>query len=201
MGQPGHSIAALRPLSEVELAEWEEAYVAVEAYLGALRIRNRLLVAELVRGILWRASERRAEHPEVPARTLAVEEALKEIAAWTKKVLAEPLEHGRLAARGRLALLLTDMPGQYQSVFLTPEPWPPAFVEAMRSSYLSAGPQFAAMTMTPRPLELNVLGSGAAQLWDTMDRRPIFRKMAFGVFLLLLLAALWFFFGPRSLLG
>lgn len=201
MGQPGHSLAALRPLSEVELSEWEEAYVAVEAYLGALRIRNRLLVAELVRGILWRASERRAEQPEVPARTLAMEEALKEIAAWTKQVLAEPLEHGRLAARGRLALLLTDMPGQYQSVFLTPEPWPPAFVEAMRSSYLSAGPQFAAMTMTPRPLELNVLGSGAAQLWDTMDRRPIFRKMAFGVFLLLLLAVLWFFFGPRSLLG
>ena len=130
-----------------------------------------------------------------------MEEALKEIAAWTKQVLAEPLEHGRLAARGRLALLLTDMPGQYQSVFLTPEPWPPAFVEAMRSSYLSAGPQVAAMTMTPRPLELNALGSGAAQLWDTMDRRPIFRKMAFGVFLLLLLAVLWFFFGPRNLIG
>ena len=201
MGQPGHSLAALRPLSETELVEWEEAYVAVEAYLGALRIRNRLLVAELVRGILWRASERRAEQPEVPARTLAMEEALKEIAAWTKQVLDEPLEHGRLAARGRLALLLTDMPGQYQSVFLTPEPWPPAFVEAMRSSYLSAGPQFAAMTMTPRPLELNVLGSGAAQLWETMDRRPVFRKMAIGLFVLFLVAVLWFFFGPRSLLG
>ncbi|MEI7927815.1 MAG: hypothetical protein WCH40_04635 [Verrucomicrobiales bacterium] len=191
----------MRPLSEVELAEWEEAYVAVEAYLGALRIRNRLLVAELVRGILWRASERRAEHPSLPARSLAMEEALKEIAAWTNQILAEPLEHGRLAARGRLALLLTDMPGKYQSVFLTPEPWPPAFVEAMRNSYLSAGPQFNAMTMTPRPLELNALGSGAAQLWDTMDRRPIFRKMAFGVFVLLLLAVLWFFFGPRTLLG
>jgi len=48
---------------------------------------------------------------------------------------------------------------------------------------------------------LNALGSGAAQLWDTMDRRPIFRKMAFGVFVLLLLAVLWFFFGPRTLLG
>src|SRR6476620_5958086 len=148
MCQPGHSLAARRPLSEVELVEWEEAYVAVEAYLGALRIRNRLLVAELVRGILWRASERRADNPTSPARTLAMEEALKEIAAWTKQVLAEPLEHGRMAARGRLALLLTDMPGQYQSVFLTPDPWPPAFVEAMRKSYLTAGPQFAAMTKT-----------------------------------------------------
>ena len=49
MGQPDHSLAALRPLDEGELLEWEEAYVAVEAYLGSLRLRNRLLVADLVR--------------------------------------------------------------------------------------------------------------------------------------------------------
>lgn len=196
MGQSDHSLAALRPMNEGELAEWEEAYVAVEAYLGALRIRNRLLVAELVRGILWRASARHAEDPSIPVRTLAMDETLREIAEWTKQVLAEPLQHGRLAARGRLALLLTDMPGQWQSVFLTPEPWPPAFVEAMRKSYLSAGPQFAALTMTPRPLELNAFGSGAAQWWETMDRRPVVRKMFFGIIILILAAALWYFFGP-----
>ena len=59
MGLPRHSLDTLRPLSEEELTEWEEAYAAVEAYLQALRLRNRLLVAELVRGILWRASARR----------------------------------------------------------------------------------------------------------------------------------------------
>jgi len=179
------------------MVEWEEAYVAVEAYLGALRIRNRLLVAELVRGILWRASARHGQEPEAPARGLAMDETLKEIAEWTKQVLAEPLQQGRLAARGRLALLLTDMPGQWQSVFLTPEPWPPAFVEAMRKSYLTAGPQFAALTMTPRPLELNVLGSGAAQIWETMDRRPVFRKMILGLIIAILIAAGWFIFGPE----
>jgi len=197
MGQPRHSLAALRPLDEGEMVEWEEAYVAVEAYLGALRIRNRLLVAELVRGILWRASARHGQEPEAPARGLAMDETLKEIAEWTKQVLAEPLQQGRLAARGRLALLLTDMPGQWQSVFLTPEPWPPAFVEAMRKSYLTAGPQFAALTMTPRPLELNVLGSGAAQIWETMDRRPVFRKMILGLIIAILIAAGWFIFGPE----
>ncbi|MFD0892538.1 hypothetical protein KBB96_14020 [Luteolibacter ambystomatis] len=196
MGQPDHSLAALRPLNEGELVEWEEAYVAVEAYLGALRIRNRLLVAELVRGILWRASARHAQEPGVSVRSLAMDETLKEIAEWTKQVLAEPLQQGRLAARGRLALLLTDMPGQWQSVFLTPEPWPPAFVEAMRKSYLSAGPQFAALTMTPRPLELNAIGSGAAQWWETMDRRPVVRKMFFFFLIVLIVAGLWFIFGP-----
>ncbi len=64
MGLPNRSIETLRPLSEYELEEWEEAYAAVEAYLRALRIRNRLLTAELVRGILWRASARRANEPD-----------------------------------------------------------------------------------------------------------------------------------------
>jgi len=106
MGPPSHSLSTLSPLSEEELNEWEEAYAAVEAYLQALRLRNRLLVAELVRGILWRASARRADEPDKPARFLAMEEALSEIAEWTQDVLDVPLENRRLAARGRLALLL-----------------------------------------------------------------------------------------------
>ena len=195
MGRSHHSLDTLSPLSESELSEWEEAYAAVEAYLQALRLRNRLLVAELVRRILWRASARRAQEPEKPARLLAMEEALTEIADWTQDVLDVPLENRRLAARGRLALLLAGMPGKWQSVFLTPAPWPPAFVEAMSKSYLAAGPSFAALTMVPKPLELNAIGSGAAQWWETMDRRPIVRFMFIGLLILLGLIAVWYFFG------
>lgn len=193
MGLPRHSLETLKPLSEEELSEWEEAYAAVEAYLQALRLRNRLLVAELVRSILWRASARRAEEPEKPARVLAMEEALAEIADWTQDVLDVPLENRRLAARGRLALLLAGMPDKWQGVFLTPAPWPPAFVEAMKKSYLAAGPRFAALTMLPKPLELNAIGSGAAQWWETMDRRPIMRFMVTFVLFLLVLFTAWFF--------
>ncbi len=192
MGPPRHSLDTLRPLSEGELNEWEEAYAAVEAYLQALRLRNRLLVAELVRGILWRASARRGAEPEKPARFLAMEEALTEVAEWTQDVLDVPLENRRLAARGRLALLLTDMPGRWQGVFLTPAPWPPEFVEAMKKSYLAAGPRFAALTMIPKPLELNAIGSGAAQWWETMDRSPIIRLMFTGLLLVLLVVTVWF---------
>lgn len=189
-----HSLNSLRPLSESELVEWEEAYATVEAYLLALRLRNRLLVAELVRAILWRASARRAEEPDQPARVLAMEEALSELADWTQQVLDEPLENRRLAARGRLALLLAGMPDQWQGVFLTPPPWPEEFVEAMRKSYLAAGPRFAALTMVPKPLELNAFGSGAAQWWETMDRVPIVRLMTTAFFLLLLALTAWYFF-------
>ena len=194
MGPPRHSLDTLRPLSEEELAEWEEAYAAVEAYLQALRLRNRLLVAELVRGILWRASARRMDEPQKPARVLAMEEALAEVADWTQDVLEVPLENRRLAARGRLALLLAGMPDKWQGVFLTPPPWPDAFVEAMRKSYLAAGPRFAALTMVPKPLELNAFGHGAAQWWETMDRKPIMRLMSGAVLLAIIALAVWFIF-------
>ena len=192
MGAPRHSLETLRPLSEGELNEWEEAYAAVEAYLQALRLRNRLLVAELVRRILWRASERRVTEPDKPARLLAMEEALSEVADWTQDVLDVPLENRRLAARGRLALLLAGMPGQWQGVFLTPRPWPSELVESMKKSYLAAGPQFAELTMIPKPLELNSIGSGAAQWWETMDRKPIVGLMFTGALLAAILMIVWF---------
>ena len=132
------------------------------------------------------------DEPEKPARLLAMEEALSEVAEWTQDVLDVPLENRRLATRGRLALLLADMPGKWQGVFLTPAPWPPEFVEAMKKSYLAAGPRFAALTMIPKPLELNAIGSGAAQWWETMDRSPIIRLMFTGLLLVLLVVTVWF---------
>lgn len=192
MGLPHQSLETFRPLTDTELDEWEQAYAAVEAYLQALRIRNRLLAAELVRGILWRASSRAAAEPDKSPRFLAMEEALHEIANWTQQVLDEPLENRRLAARGRLALLLAGMPGKWQGVFLTPPPWPPDFVEAMRKSYLAAGPQFAELTMLPAPLELNALGTGAAEWQETMTRRPILRKLFILAILSILCGSIYF---------
>ena len=58
----------------------------------------------------------------------------------------------------------------------------------MKKSYLAAGPRFHTLTMVPKPLELNAIGSGAAQWWETMDRKPIVRFMFFG--LLVIIAAL-----------
>lgn len=192
MGLSPHPLESFHPLNEGELNEWEEAYAAVEAYLQALRLRNRLLVAELVRSILWRASARHQEEPNHRPRLLAMEEALSEIAEWTQDVLDVPLENRRLAARGRLALLLAGMPGKWQGVFLTPAPWPPEFVEAMKKSYLAAGPQFAELTMVPKPLEFNVIGSGAAQWWETMDRKPITRIMFVLVLVGFIALTLWY---------
>lgn len=184
-------MTSLRPLSEMELAEWEEAYISVECYLRALQLRNRLLVADMVRAILFRASDRQAHEPQKAPRVLAMEETLKAVADWTSNVLDVELQNNRLAARGRLALLLADMPGKWQPVFLTQSPWPEPFVQKMRSSYLAAGPQFAALTMTPQPLELNALGSGAAQWFGMMERRPLMKKFYYAGILAAIAAMVW----------
>ena len=194
MGLPDQTLNALRPLSEAEMVEWEDAYHAVESYLSSLRVRNRLLSAELVRGILWRASERTAIDPGMSARELAIEETLFAIGDWTEQVLGEPLEGRRLAVRGRLALLLAGMPDKWQPIFLTAPPWPSEFVEAMRSSYLAAGPQFAELKMVPQELEFNAIGSGAAQWYETMDRQPIIRWMSVVLILVLIIGGVWFIF-------
>lgn len=194
MGVPDQALASLRPLSESELAEWEEAYLAVECYFRALRIRNRLLLAEIVRGILWRASARRMSETERTARELAMEEAMREVANWTQDVLGEQLPSNRLSARGRLALLLADMPGRWQPAFLAPQPWPDEFVTAMRNSYLAAGPGFASMAMKEQHLELNAFASGAASWWETMDRRPIVRMMTVILVAMIVIGVLWFVF-------
>lgn len=180
--------------SEEDLAAWEEAYAAVEAYLLAFRLRNRLLVAELVRRILFHAAEKHRLNPACKPQELAITQAMEEVASWTSQVLGQPLEHGRLAVRGRLALLLANMPGKWQAVFLTPAPWPPEFIAHMQSAYLEAAPKFAELTMVERPLELNVLGSGAALWYENMGRRPILRRMFTLGVVVLLGFAMWFLF-------
>jgi hypothetical protein len=46
--------------------------------------------------------------------------------------------------------------------------------------------------MVPKPLELNAIGSGAAQWWETMDRKPIVRLMFTGLLLAAILVIVWF---------
>lgn len=193
MGLPTPAVITTRPLTDSELDDWEEAYAAVEAYLRSLRLRNRLLIADLVRSTLQRAAARKTNEPERAARVLAMEEVLGAVADWTKTVLDAPLENRRLAARGRLALLLADMPGKWQGVFLTPAPWPAEFSDAMKTSYLAAGPDFARLSMHQKPLEFNALGAGAAQWRETMDRSPIIRYVFLTLVGALILYALWYF--------
>src|SRR5882724_2202941 len=138
------------------LAEWNAAYSKVESYFHALRVRNKVLLGRLVIHVLKRAIRRAPQEPRCSATELAAEEMDHVVTDWFAEVLQEPPTgtDQMLSTRGRLALLLADMPGKWQDQFLRPGPWPPEFIAAMRESYFRAGPDFQLSKMTPRPLDL-----------------------------------------------
>jgi len=168
------------------LEEWNAAYSKVESYFHALRVRNKLLLGQLVALVLDRAIHRAASEPRRSATELAVEEMDHLVNEWFAQVLqAPPAGAEMLSTRGRLALLLADMPGRWQDQFLRPGPWPNEFVVAMRENYLRAGPDFQMAQMSPRPLDL-----GPITTLTQLSHLPLFKMtltwLAFGLLLVLL---------------
>ena len=175
------------------LEEWNAAYVKVENYFHALRVRNKPLLGQLVLRVLERAQQRAPQEPKRSATEIAAEEMDRIVTEWFGEVLQEsPVgsEH-TLSTRGRLALLLADMPGKWQDQFLRPGPWPQEFVEAMRESFFRAGPDFQLSKMTPRPLDL-----GPITTLTNLGKIPYLRLiLAWTAIALLLVALFWFMHG------
>jgi hypothetical protein len=170
------------------LEEWNDAYGKVESYFNALRIRNRPLLGQMVLRVLDRAQKRA---PLEPARTptqLAAEEMDHIVTEWFAEVLQVPPTNAdqMLSTRGRLALLLADMPGKWQDQFLRPGPWPAEFTAAMRATFLRAGPDFQLSKMTPRPLDL-----GPITTLGNLGRMPYFRMIAVWILFALLLILIY----------
>jgi hypothetical protein len=169
------------------LEEWNAAYAKVESYFHALRVRNRVLLGRLVIHVLKRAMQRAPQEKQRSATELAAEEMDHVVTEWFGQVLQEPPTgtSQMLSTRGRLALLLADMPGKWQDQFLRPGPWPEEFVQAMQKTYLQAGPDFQLSKMAPRPLHF-----GPMTTLTNFTRLPLKKMVAiwmiFGLILILI---------------
>jgi len=171
------------------LEEWNSAYSKVESYFHALRVRNKVLLGQLVARVLERAMQRSARETQRSATELAVEEMDHLVNEWFAQVLqAPPAGAEMLSTRGRLALLLADMPGQWQDQFLRAGPWPAEFALNMREMYLRAGPDFQLAQMTPRPLDL-----GPITTLTQLSHLPYFKMAAIWVLFGLLMILLFYF--------
>jgi hypothetical protein len=171
------------------LEEWNAAYVKVENYFHALRIRNKPLLGQLVLRVLERAQQRAQGDLKRSATEIAAEEMDRIVTDWFGEVLqTSPIgSEQTLSTRGRLALLLADMPGKWQDQFLRPGPWPQEFVDSMRESFFRAGPDFQLSKMTPRPLDL-----GPITTLTAFGRMPYVRMtLVWTGFALLLVALFW----------
>jgi hypothetical protein len=171
------------------LEEWNAAYVKVENYFHALRVRNKPLLGQMVLRVLERAQRRAPDESGRSATEIAAEEMDRFVTSWFAEVLqTSPLgSEQTLSTRGRLALLLADMPGKWQDQFLRPGPWPQEFVDSMRESFFRAGPDFQLSKMTPRPLDL-----GPITTLTNFGRLPYVRMvLVWTFFALLLIAIFW----------
>ena len=171
------------------LEEWNAAYTKVENYFHAMRVRNRVLLGQLVLRVLDRAMKRAPTELNRSATQIAAEEMDHLVTEWFAEVLQSPATNAdqTLSTRGRLALLLADMRGRWQEQFLRPGPWPEEFTTAMREAFLRAGPDFQLSKMTPRPLDL-----GPITTLTSLGKMPYFRMvLVWTLFALLLIAVFW----------
>ncbi len=163
--------------SSATIEEWNESYVTVESYLLALGLRNRLLLSRLILRILERAEQRLVANPSLKAPSVAMEETITTVADWFSRASGIELPENRLAARGRLALLLADIPGRYQRYILAEPPLPEEVSIALKESYLRAEPLLQRRSMVPRPITLNPIMKQASAWWEGLHRAPIVKAL------------------------
>lgn len=175
---------------------WDEAFLRVESYLRAHQIESRIVLNRLVVEIVLaaRAVSASPAGAGLDPVSLAMREAERRTTEWFARVLgdaADP-EDERLGTRGRIALVMADVPARWPQHFLASAPPPAELVEAMRAAYLEAGPELELTRMVPRPLDFGPIANVADEAWKTFARWPILRALFGWALFIGLLAAAWF---------
>lgn len=140
--------AVLKPAA-VESA-WDEAFLRVESYLRAHHLESRMLLNEVVTDIIREArATGSGEEPVVVAMRITH----KRIGEWLTRA-GDPGDWSDVRARqrGRLSLVLGDLPGKWPGCFLSKEPVPAELSSALASGVLKPGPELHLSAMPPAPL-------------------------------------------------
>ncbi len=171
------SLDSFRPTTGT-LEQWSAAYVRVEDYLRAHRLHNRLHQSRLIQRVLVAAARLHAANPGLDPATVAIEETDRLMDAWFGELLDEKdLPHDRIAAEGRVALLLADGMQRWPYAFLEKENVPADFALTLKQSSMKAGPDLAISSMVPREIDLGSITEAAGETLDRIDKLPIVRVL------------------------
>lgn len=169
------SLNSFRPTTGT-LEQWNAAYVRVEDYLRAHRIHNRLHQSRLIQLVLSATARRHAQNSAADPVTLAIEETDRLMDDWFGELLGEKgLPHNRIAAEGRVALLVADGMQRWPYAFLDDRNIPAEFAQAMKQGSLQAGPDLAVSSMVARDIDLGVITEAAGQTLERIERLPVLR--------------------------
>lgn len=170
---------------------WDEAFVRVESYLRAHHIDSRVLLNRLAAEIIGEARQLAASHPGDDPVTVAIEVLHRRMSGWFANVLQLGDEaDAQLRARGRLALIMAEVPRRWPQHFLSKDPAPQELRQAASESSLHPGPELRLTNMAPAPLEFT-FGEAVNDKWKTFSRWPFFRAAAAWLLIAGLLGAAW----------
>lgn len=170
---------------------WDEAFLRVESHLRAYRIESRVRLNQLSAEIIADARLLAAEHPAEAPVTLAMQVTHARIGAWLVHALGEgDWADERFRARGRLALLLADIPRHWPELFLATVELPHDLKERLASAQLQAGPELVLSRMPSAPLEIP-LTSFVDEKWRALSRAVVVRSVGIWCGLFGLLGLAW----------
>ena len=183
----------------ISVDDWDAAHRRVWAYLAALGVRHEFLLHRHVQDVMARCATRMAADSRLDALQAATDEVDRTVLAWFRAVLGaagvviRDEDLGSLSLRGRLAMLLVDLPRHWAGVFLADPPWPADFVKAVRACYIEGVPAMRLGHMTGPPLELGLVPQLADKALQTIDHTRWLRiVLLWGGFAVLFLFIFWF---------
>jgi hypothetical protein len=133
---------------------WDEAFVRVESYLRAHHVESRILLNQLAAEIITEARGRAPSGSTDEPVTVAMAVTHARIGAWFARAAPNSdWTDERARARGRLALVVANLPGHRPDNFLTDKPVPPELTAAIASFQFQPGPELRFSNMPPAPLE------------------------------------------------
>ena len=186
------SLNSFRPKTGT-LEQWNAAYVRVEDYLRAHRIHNRLHQSRLIQRVLSAAAGRHEQDPTLNPATLAIEETDRVMDGWFAELLGgKGLSHDRIAAEGRVALLVSDGTSRWPFAFLDDQNIPAEFAAAMKQGSLQAGPDLAVSSMVPRDIDLGTITEAAGQTLERIESLPVLRVVILWAVFIAVLTAVFF---------
>ena len=147
--------------------EWNEAYARLADYFRSYRLHNRIRRTQLILETLRRAAEEHGKNPSRTPTSHAIEQARAMMHDWLGQIYkGMELTDSQIEASGRLGFHLCDGPNRWPHFFIGRDNLPPDMSEAMRSAVRTSGPRLQISKMTPRAIDLGIIGDVAEDMFE-----------------------------------
>jgi hypothetical protein len=168
--------------------EWNEAYARLADYFRSYRLHNRIRRTQLILETLRRAAEAHVKNPDTPPTAHAIQQARLMLREWLAQIYqGMELTESQIEGTGRLGFHLCDGPGRWPNFFIDRENLPEDMTGAMRSAVRASGPRLQVSKMTPRPIDLGIMGEDE----DDESDSGRFALLRFPLLLAFVVGVLW----------